>query len=84
MPRVHGASGGVGIAAVQIARSMGLMILDTAGTPTGLEIAKRERGVDIILEMLARAHQVFGHRRTGYQEEILKATGYHASIARSV
>src|SRR5256884_4843832 len=55
---VHGASGGVGIAAVQIARSMGLMILGTAGTPTGLEIAKREG-----------AHQVFDHRKTGYQEE---------------
>jgi NADPH2:quinone reductase len=61
---VHGASGGVGIAAVQIARSMGLMIFGTAGTPTGLEIAKREG-----------AHQVFDHRKTGYQEEILKATG---------
>jgi NADPH2:quinone reductase len=61
---VHGASGGVGIAAVQIARSMGLMILGTAGTPTGLEIAKREG-----------AHQVFDHHKTGYQEEILKATG---------
>src|SRR5262249_52519943 len=56
---VHGASGGVGIAAVQIARSMGLMIFGTAGTPTGLEIAKREG-----------AHQVFDHRKTGYQEEI--------------
>ena len=63
---VHGASGGVGIAAVQIARNMGLMILGTAGTPTGLEIAKREG-----------AHQVFEHRKTGYQEEILKATGNH-------
>ena len=61
---VHGASGGVGIAAVQIARSMGLMILGTAGTPTGLEITKREG-----------AHQVFDHHKTGYQEEILKATG---------
>ena len=61
---VHGASGGVGIAAVQIARNMGLMILGTAGTPTGLEIAKREG-----------AHQVFDHHKTGYQEEILKATG---------
>jgi len=61
---VHGASGGVGIAAVQIARSMGLTVLGTAGTPTGLEIAKREG-----------AHQVFDHRKTGYQEEILKATG---------
>jgi NADPH2:quinone reductase len=61
---VHGASGGVGTAAVQIARSMGLTILGTAGTPTGLEIAKREG-----------AHEVFDHRKAGYQEEILKATG---------
>jgi len=61
---VHGASGGVGSAAVQIARSMGLMIFGTAGTPTGLEIAKREG-----------AHEVFDHRKAGYQEEILKATG---------
>jgi NADPH:quinone reductase len=61
---VHGASGGVGIAGVQIARSMGLTVLGTAGTPTGLEIAKREG-----------AHQVFDHRKVGYQEDILEATG---------
>jgi len=61
---VHGASGGVGTAAVQIARSMGLTILGTAGTPAGLELAKREG-----------AHQVFDHRKAGYQEEVLKATG---------
>jgi NADPH2:quinone reductase len=40
------------------------MILGTAGTPTGLEIAKREG-----------AHQVFDHRKIGYQDEILKTTG---------
>jgi NADPH2:quinone reductase len=39
---VHGASGGVGIAAVQIGRAMGLTVFGTAGTPKGLEIAKRE------------------------------------------
>ena len=61
---VHGASGGVGIAAVQIARAMGLKVLGTAGTPKGLELAKREG-----------AHQVFDHRKSGYQEEILQATG---------
>ena len=61
---VHGASGGVGSAAVQIARSMGLTILGTAGTPAGLEIAKREG-----------ANQVFDHRKAGYQKEIMKATG---------
>ena len=43
---------------------MGLTILGTAGTPKGLELAKREG-----------AHQVFDHRKSGYLEEILKATG---------
>jgi NADPH:quinone reductase len=60
---VHGASGGVGIAALQIARAMGLKIFGTAGTPKGVEVAKREG-----------AHQVFDHRKAGYQEEILQAT----------
>jgi NADPH:quinone reductase len=61
---VHGASGGVGIAALQIARAMGLKVLGTAGTPKGIELAKREG-----------AHRVFDHRKTGYQDEILQATG---------
>jgi NADPH2:quinone reductase len=60
---VHGASGGVGIAAVQIARAAGLQVLGTAGTPQGLELAKREG-----------AHHVFDHRKSGYLDEILKAT----------
>ena len=61
---VHGASGGVGLAAVQIGRAMGLKVLGTAGTPRGLEIAKREG-----------AHAVFDHSKAGYQDEILQATG---------
>jgi NADPH:quinone reductase len=61
---VHGASGGVGIAAVQIGRAIGLRVLGTAGTPRGLEIAKREG-----------AQAVFDHRKVGYQDEILQATG---------
>ena len=61
---VHGASGGVGTAALQIARGMGLMIFGTAGTSKGLELAKREG-----------AHQVFDHSKTGYTDEIMKATG---------
>jgi NADPH:quinone reductase len=61
---VHGASGGVGIAAVQIGRAIGLRVLGTAGTPRGLEVAKREG-----------AHAVFDHRRAGYRDEILQATG---------
>jgi NADPH:quinone reductase len=61
---VHGASGGVGIAATQIARAMGLVVLGTAGTPEGLDLARREG-----------AHGVFNHRETGYQDAILRATG---------
>ena len=61
---VHGASGGVGTAAVQMARAIGLTVLGTAGTQKGLELVKREG-----------AHQVFDHSKAGYQEEIMKATG---------
>jgi NADPH:quinone reductase len=61
---VHGASGGVGIAALQISRAMGLKVLGTAGTPKDLELAKREG-----------AHEVFDHGKADYQPEILKATG---------
>ncbi|HKD42484.1 MAG TPA: NADPH:quinone reductase [Myxococcaceae bacterium] len=60
---VHGASGGVGIAAVQFARASGLTVFGTAGSEKGLELAKREG-----------AHQVFNHSQAGYQEQILKAT----------
>ena len=61
---VHGASGGVGSAAVQMAHAMGLTVFGTAGTQKGAELVKREG-----------AHQVFDHIKSGYQEEILKATG---------
>ena len=61
---VHGASGGVGTASLQIARAMGLTVFGTAGTDKGLDLAKREG-----------AHQAFNHAKPGYQEEIMKASG---------
>ncbi len=61
---VHGASGGVGTAAVQLARAQGLTVIGTAGTPRGLELVKKEG-----------AHHVFDHTKAGYAEEIQKATG---------
>lgn len=60
---IHGASGGVGIAAVQMACAMGLSILGTAGTDKGLELVKREG-----------AHHTFEHTKSGYREEILATT----------
>ncbi len=61
---IHGASGGVGIAAVQIAGAMGLKVFGTAGTSKGRELVKEEG-----------AHEVFDHTREGYLEDIMKAFG---------
>ena len=61
---VHGASGGVGTASLQMARAMGLTVFGTAGTDKGLEVVRREG-----------AHQAFNHTKAGYQEEIVKVTG---------
>jgi NADPH2:quinone reductase len=61
---VHGASGGVGIAAVQIARAMGMTVFGTAGTDKGLELVRS-----------VGAQQAFNHRNAGYTDAILKATG---------
>ncbi|MGA2140790.1 MAG: NADPH:quinone reductase [Brevinematales bacterium] len=61
---IHGASGGVGTAAVQIAVSMGLKVFGTAGTQKGLELVKAQG-----------AEKVFDHSREGYLEEIVKSTG---------
>jgi NADPH2:quinone reductase len=61
---VHGASGGVGIATVQLARAAGLHVLGTAGSAKGLELVTREG-----------AHEAFDHSKAGYQEQIMRATG---------
>jgi NADPH:quinone reductase len=61
---IHGASGGVGIAGLQIARASGLIVFGTASSQKGLDLAMREG-----------AHQVFNHSKPGYLEEIMKATG---------
>ena len=60
---VHGASGGVGTAAVQLARARGLRVLGTAGSDEGRKLA-REQG----------AHEVFDHRTPDHFEQIMNAT----------
>lgn len=63
---VHGASGGVGIAAVQICRAHGMTVIGTAGSDHGMA-AVREQG----------AHLVVNHKHPGYLDEIAKATAGH-------
>jgi len=61
---VHGASGGVGTAAVQLARARGLRVFGTAGSDEGRKLA-REQG----------AHEVFDHGAPDHFEHVMKATG---------
>jgi len=61
---VHGASGGVGVAALQIARAAGLRVVGTAGTPEGIGLLLREG-----------AHHAFDHRAPGYLESAAALTG---------
>ncbi len=62
---VHGASGGVGVAAVQLARAAGLRIIATAGTAKGRDLAG-EQG----------AHHVLDHRKApDYFRTIAELTG---------
>jgi len=61
---IHGASGGVGLAAVQLGRAMGLTVIGTAGTQRGLDLVKKEG-----------AHHAFDHTKPNCAEEIMKATG---------
>ena len=60
---MHGASGGVGTAAVQLARTAELRVLGTAGSADGRRLV-RELG----------AHEVFDHKDPGYREAIVDAT----------
>jgi len=61
---IHGASGGVGLATLQLAHATGVRVLGTAGTPEGLEL---------ILKYGAAA--AFNHRDAGYLDQIMAATG---------
>jgi NADPH2:quinone reductase len=60
---IHGASGGVGIAAVQIARSRGLRVIGTAGTDAGRKLVM-EQG----------AHDVLDHRDPEHLEKLMTLT----------
>jgi len=60
---VHGASGGVGLAAVQLALARGLRVIATAGSERGLHIV-REQGAHIVLD----------HRQPNYLDPLADLT----------
>src|SRR5262245_57071668 len=61
---IHGATGGVGIAAVQLAHARGLTVIGSGGTEKGLAVV-REQGADVVVN----------HKDPHYTDEIKRATG---------
>ena len=61
---VYGASGGVGLAAVQLARAAGLRVIGTAGSEVGLALVRREG-----------AQEAFNHKESDYRGRLLELTG---------
>ncbi|HVE56309.1 MAG TPA: NADPH:quinone reductase, partial [Pyrinomonadaceae bacterium] len=61
---VHGASGGVGVAAIQWAKNAGLKVIGTASSDEGKKLVK-EQGADFVVD----------HSAANYLSEILEITG---------
>jgi len=61
---VHGASGGVGTAAVQLAHAAEMIVIGTGGTDEGRRLVKQQ-GADHVLD----------HRAAGYLDQVLELTG---------
>lgn len=61
---IHGASGGVGLAATQIARAAGAFVIGTASTEEGMHVV-RQQG----------AHHILNHTEAGYLESLNDVTG---------
>ncbi|GAK49436.1 alcohol dehydrogenase, zinc-binding domain protein [Candidatus Moduliflexus flocculans] len=61
---IHGASGGVGVAAVQLARAAGMVVIGTAGTPEGRKLLEAQG-----------AHHVVNHHEPEHLQQALDLTG---------
>jgi NADPH2:quinone reductase len=61
---VHGASGGVGVAALQLAHAAGMTVIGTGGTDKGRALVAAQG-----------AHHVLDHRAPDYLQQILTLTG---------
>jgi len=61
---IHGASGAVGTAAVQIARAIGATVVGTAGTKEGMDVVSK-----------CGAHHVFNHNHKSYEKKMIEHLG---------
>jgi len=62
---VTASAGGVGLAAVQLAKALGAKVIAAAGSPEKLEISKKYGGADYVVD----------YTKPNWQQEVLKITG---------
>lgn len=63
---IHGATGGVGLAAVQLARASGLEVIATGGSPEGMREAERQGATSVV-----------NHRSPDHFERLREVAGTH-------
>jgi NADPH2:quinone reductase len=61
---IHGASGGVGVAATQLARAYGMRVIGTAGTDRGIDLVRAQG-----------AHEVLNHKDPDCLSRVMTLTG---------
>ncbi|TDL26269.1 alcohol dehydrogenase [Rickenella mellea] len=62
---VTASAGGVGLAAVQLAKALGAKVIAAAGSPAKLEVSKRHGGADYVVD----------YTEPDWQKQVLKITG---------
>lgn len=75
---VHAAAGGVGLAAVQIAKAKGATVIATAGTERKMQIA-REFGADYVINYRSNYNNNNSGNKGGWPEEVKKICKAHRS-----
>lgn len=73
---IHGASGGVGIAAIQWAKNAGLTVIGTAGSEEGMAVVK-EQGADYVFD---HSDLPAGAESSGFLPSASGAGGYIAEV----
>ncbi len=81
---IHGASGGVGVAAIQIARAKGLTVIGTAGTSRGRELVLKEGAKHVLDHQAAHYLEVLKDLTAGQGVNIILEMLANVNLAKDL